>query len=232
MGASYNRGLRRFVALCPITAAIILASLLLHAAVLVYELRGETEVYRRLGAVETLTLFQVGEKDGPLVPVPQMSGPFELWDGQWWRILVSAFHHGGMLHVAMNGIGIAALGWLLEPRLGSARYLLFFLAGTMISMLPEFLLEHQAVGLSGGVYALFGMLLPLRRRDPDVESILTPQFVRFGLAWLIGCVLFTQIGIVHIANAAHFTGFIYGWIAGQVCFGAFRSSTLIRWSFV
>ncbi len=232
MRVSYKQGLRRFIALCPITAAIILTSLLLHAAVMVYELRGEKEVYRRLGSVETLTLFHAEDRNGPLVAIPQMSGPFDLWDGEWWRILVSAFLHGGLLHLVMNGLGLAALGWLLEPRMGRIRFLLFFLAGTMISMVPEFLLEHQAVGLSGGLYAMFGALLPLRRRDPEVAEILTPQAVRFGLAWLVGCVVATQLEIVNIANGAHFAGFIYGWIVGQVLFGAVRHSKLARWSFI
>lgn len=232
MGLSLKQGLRRLATESPVTAIIIVAATTLFAAVHVLERRGDKEAYRTLGAVSTLEIRYRESPDGPILTVPQLNGHFDLWDGEWWRIVVTGFHHGGILHLVMNSLSIAALGWLLEPRVGSWRYLLFFLAGTTVSMLPETLLGHDAVGLSGGVFALFGALLVLRRRDRFVAEALPPKTVQLGLLWLVGCVVATQLGIVAIANAAHFAGFIYGWIAGQVFFGAVLHSRIARWSFV
>ena len=49
-----------------------------------------------------------------------------------------------------------------------------------------------------------------------MASVLTDGMVRFGLVWLFACLLLTALDVLRIANAAHFCGFAYGWIAGQI----------------
>src|SRR3990172_7276516 len=230
-----NPGLRRLAATCPVTTAIIAVAVGLWLGAEVWGIwlpKGVEEARGRLGAVGSYHRLQWDPVEGRMVPVPQMSGPFDLWDGQWWRVPISGFHHGGILHLVMNCLGIVALGRLLEPRMGRTGYAAFFLSATAFSMLPEFLLENQAVGLSGAIFAMFGALLVLRTRDWQVAEVMTPSVVQFGFVWLVGCVVATQLDVIHIANAAHFTGLAYGWLAGQVYFGRFAARGLARWIFV
>jgi len=221
--------LRRFAAAFPVTTGFVAVAVGLYAATAVYAARlpnGENDARRQLGAVCTLTSLYQETPDGPLVPIPQKTGQFDLWNGQWWRIPISGFHHGGLWHLAMNSLGLVFLGPLLEPRLGRLRFAAFFLTATTVSLLPEFLLENDVVGLSGGLYALFGALLVLRRTDWRVAEFISPGVVQFGFVWLVGCVIATQMNILRIANVAHFAGLAYGWLAAEVAWGRFSR----RWT--
>jgi membrane associated rhomboid family serine protease len=202
--------LRRWMKAAPVTVAIVAVATGLYLAVKVYEWRHPRdagESLRVCGAVTRLAIFTAQEPGGEKTQVPQLYGPFDLWDGQWWRIPVSGFHHGGLLHLVMNGLAILFLGRLLESRLKKHTYLAFFLAANVVALLPEFLLEHDVVGLSAGAYAIFGALLVLRRFDWRIAEVFTDQVVQFGIVWLFGCVLLTALNYVNVANVAHFTGF-------------------------
>ena len=177
------------------------------------------EAQRLLGGVSAIV-----HRSGPQLFV---GWPVDVWNGQWWRIIVSAFHHGNLLHLALNMWGLWCLGALLESRLNKAWYFLFVLSASAISMLPDHLLGNQAVGISGALFAIFGMLTIMRHRDQVVADIVTELFVRCGYAWLVVGVLLTHFDILPIANAAHFSGMIYGWLTGQIFFGAWSRRRLV-----
>lgn len=52
------------------------------------------------------------------------------------------------------------------------------------------------------------------------------------MGWLVLCIVLTQFDILHIANAAHFTGLFYGLITGAVLTNHSRFAVMIRVSFV
>jgi membrane associated rhomboid family serine protease len=220
---------------CPVTMVIIVAAVALHLAVLGMKLRAgdqPREVYRSLGAVRSLAIFVHGPNAKLTKQIDQLTGPFELWDGQWWRIPISGFHHGDLLHLLLNCAAIAVLGGILEPRLGRFSYLVFFLLATMASLVSEFLLENIVVGLSGGAYALFGVVLVLRTKDSALREQIPDSFIRFGIVWLFLCVLLTVTETMLIANTAHFVGFGYGWLFGQMLYGPIRFRRAAQIGFV
>jgi membrane associated rhomboid family serine protease len=50
--------------------------------------------------------------------------------GDWWRLITSAFLHGGLLHITFNMLALWWLGAPVEMVLGRARYLgLYFVSG-------------------------------------------------------------------------------------------------------
>ena len=149
---------------------------------------------------------------------PEVHGHFDLWRGQWWRLLVSAFHHVNFLHLAGNAITLWLLADLLEPRLGRVRFLIFSLAGAMFSFVPEVLMDNDCVGLSGLVFAMFGLLLVMRQCDEELVARMPDRFIVWGFAWLFLCIPLTTLAIVPIANAAHCFGLVYGYTVGKVCF--------------
>lgn len=209
----------------PVTTLVIVLVVGLHLAKLGTSLfwsGGRRGIDGAFGAVVALEFYRMErpqDPNSPWVPIKQLEGPFDLWDGQWWRIPISSLHHAGLIHLAANVFSLWYLGILLEPRMRRVWYLLFLLSALTISMIPEFLMEHYVVGISGGLCAMFGMLMAMRNRDWRLREILTDNVVVVSLAILVAFVPLTALNMINIANAAHFAGLIYGWIAGQVFFG-------------
>src|SRR5687768_9694385 len=60
--------------------------------------------------------------------------PFTL-GGQPWRIISCVFLHFGIIHLAVNMYGLFALGSMLEPGIGSTRFVvLYFICGLAASI--------------------------------------------------------------------------------------------------
>jgi membrane associated rhomboid family serine protease len=211
----------------PVTFGIIFAAAALYLAVSSYAYsspeHGE-EAKRVFGASSQLIVLEPTRPSGVYEQIPHLVGPFDLWNGQWWRVPISGLHHGGLIHLVLNCVAIGFMGYLLEPRMRRSTYFLFFLTATTVSLLPEYLLEKSAVGLSGAAYGMFGLLLVLRRRDPRVAEVFHDGFVRAGLVWLFVCVFLTAAKILAIANFAHFVGCGYGLAAGRILFGETSAS--------
>jgi membrane associated rhomboid family serine protease len=232
--ASYRHVIAQAWKRMPVTVLIIALVVGLHLVKIGFELSGKAS-YRgvdgSLGAAVTLTLLKPekpGEAKSPMVPVKDLHGQFDLWDGQWWRIPINGLLHANLFHLVTNVLALWALGGLLEPRMQRGWYLAFFFSALVVSLLPEFLLEDDVVGISGALCAQFGMLLPMRRRDWRLREVLNDNAVRTMLIFLVACIPLTMFDIIRIANVAHFSGLFYGWIAGQVFFGTLAAQWVWR----
>src|SRR5262249_840320 len=85
--------------------------------------------------------------------------PYEIWQGKYWALMNSVFVHVGWWHVAFNVYWLWILGGLLERLSGHLRWLIFFVAAAVVSSGVELAFTGaQGVGLSGVVYAVFGLL--------------------------------------------------------------------------
>jgi membrane associated rhomboid family serine protease len=153
-----------------------------------------------------------------LTDFPDINGMFSLWEGEWWRLTVSAFHHGNIVHLIMNVLAFWMFADLLEPKLGKFRYLFFCLLAATFSILPEAALNRSAVGISGMVFAQFGLILVVRRHDEDIAERMHPLLVPICFASLFICIPLTMFGGLPIANGAHLLGLLYGAIVGWLCY--------------
>ncbi|MDA0834339.1 MAG: rhomboid family intramembrane serine protease [Planctomycetota bacterium] len=168
-------------------------------------------------AVEGLTYPQPrGMKSDVNIP----SGPFDVWEGEWWRIPISAFHHGSWWHLAMNITSLWFLGALLEPRCSRLSYFFLLLGSATFTMLLQYLNGDYAVGISGTICAQLGALLVFRRRYPELQEVLSPPFIVVTMIMLASGLVINQFPEVMqgvgIANLAHFSGLGYGWLFGSV----------------
>ena len=125
----------------PETSALLFVAGLLYSGTLYIEwfMPGLDAMFARPGAIRTLVFTNA----------PEVSGFFDLWQGQWWRITVSAFHHGNVIHLLCNAVAIWVLSDMLEPKLTRTRFLAFCLLGATFSLLPEIALGMGVIGLSG-----------------------------------------------------------------------------------
>jgi membrane associated rhomboid family serine protease len=92
-------------------------------------------------------------------------GPF-VADGDWWRLITSAFLHANILHLAFNMLALWWFGAPVELFLGRARFLLVYivsgLAGSAGALLAT---PHAAtVGASGAIFGILGAALVLERQ--------------------------------------------------------------------
>ncbi len=152
------------------------------------------------------------------VSYPEIHGHFQLWDGEWWRLLGSAFHHGDLLHLMFNATAIWSCARIVEQAFGWWRYLLFFVTAAAVSMLPSAMNSTDAVGLSGVFYALFGVLVVLRTSHEGIRQAVPLQFVYAGFIWLFLASLLTYLKVLPIANDAHAVGLLYGLLIGWIVF--------------
>jgi len=139
--------------------------------------------------------------------------------GQWWRPLTSMFLHGGPLHLVLNAWVLYQLGSLCEFMLGSRQmlgvYLVSGLAGSFASLAWQ---TGASVGASGAIFGLMGALIAflLRRREmltPSAKSLL------WQLVGWAGVNVYLGMSIPEIDLAAHFGGFVMGFLLGLVLQG-------------
>jgi membrane associated rhomboid family serine protease len=81
-------------------------------------------------------------------------------EGQWWRILTSAFLHIGILHIGMNMLALYRLGPLIERMLGRPGYLALYLLSAVGSSMAVLWLSPKALtaGASGAICGIFGAM--------------------------------------------------------------------------
>ncbi len=87
--------------------------------------------------------------------------------GEWWRIVTSGFLHSrNFLHIAFNGYLLYQLGNMMEPGIGTNRFVAIFFAGLFGGSAGALLLNWGAltIGASGAVFGLMGAAMVLMHR--------------------------------------------------------------------
>jgi len=127
--------------------------------------------------------------------------------GQPYRLVTAAFLHAGLIHLAFNMFALYILGTLLEPAIGTARFLgIYFvsvLSGSFLVMVMD--PEQLTVGASGGIFGLMSAaFLIARHRGLD------------ELASQIGFFVIINLVITFSVNNISIGGHIGGLIGGAV----------------
>lgn len=136
--------------------------------------------------------------------------------------------HGDGLHLAVNGLGLAAIGSAVERLFGSLRTLMVFLVSGVVAAMGHVLIFADSadilVGASGGLSGLFGYLLARTGASPDttprqrLTSLLGKAILFCGLMAASGMVGMGPMHAYQIAWLAHIGGFLCGMVLGG--FGA------------
>lgn len=136
-----------------------------------------------------------------------------LVDHQWWRILTSAFLHGGLVHIGVNMISLWAIGRFVENVAGPVRMTVIYFASLVASGLGVIYLSPAAnalvptLGASGAIFGLFGALFAIgfKLGPPGM------QLVRANLGILILNLIIT-FTVPQIAWEAHVGGLVVGFL--------------------
>lgn len=87
--------------------------------------------------------------------------------GEWFRIITGAFLHAGPLHLLMNMFVLYILGTLIEPAIGTPRFLAIYATALLAGSFGALLLtdpDQLTVGASGAIYGLMGAAVVIARR--------------------------------------------------------------------
>jgi len=136
-----------------------------------------------------------------------------------WTFLTSMFMHAGIGHLFVNMISLMFIGNFVEKLVGKKRFIwLYFIGGVFASLFFVLIaaatgidLSVYAVGASGAIFALGGLLAVLTPRLPVLVFFVIPMpmwaamgFLMFGL-WALSLGLGLPIG-----NTAHLGGLVVG----------------------
>ena len=131
------------------------------------------------------------------------------------------FLHGGFAHLFGNMLFLWIYGDNVEHRLGSLRYVFWYLLAGAAATLFHAVFDSDSriplVGASGAISGVLGgylVLFPQRRVRAIIFNFLTevPAFVALGL-WIVYQIVLgymTPAGTGGVAYAAHIGGFIAG----------------------
>jgi len=140
-----------------------------------------------------------------------------------WTIVSSMFMHANFFHLFVNMFSLYFLGSFLERIIGSKRFLFAYfgagIIGSIFFILSAIFLQNlniAAVGASGAVFGLGGMLAVLTPRLPVYIMLIPiklPMWFGITFALAILWILSATAGLP-IGNSAHLGGLIVGLLYG------------------
>jgi len=166
-----------------------------------------------LGGAQGLSLAFIGG-GGPLLEAGLINGAF-VAQGEWWRILTSAFFHLGILHLGMNMYVLYLYGPIVEQMYGHLEYLAIYLlcaaGGSVMTILV--LPDQYAAGASGAIFGLIGMLFVVTRRHHAVLGR-QARMVLAGIGTYLVVLLIFTFAVPGISWTGHVGGLAVGAIIG------------------
>lgn len=141
-----------------------------------------------------------------------------------WRLLASTFLHAGLVHVAMNALGLLMFGAALEALYARWAFPLVYVLGGMSASwgsLAWHTLRHgdhaaPSVGGSGVVFAVGGALIAASWRLRGRLAVGRARAMAAGALFLLTQSLVAGFSKLGTDNAAHATGLVAGFLVGLV----------------
>jgi membrane associated rhomboid family serine protease len=133
-------------------------------------------------------------------------------NGEWWRIVTAGFLHAGLIHLAFNMFALYVLGSLLEPAVGTARFVGIYAVSLLAGSLGALILSPNdlTVGASGAVFGLMAAAF-IMARHRGIEEVAS----QIGMFVVLNLV-FTFAASSTISVGGHIGGLIGGGIAALV----------------
>jgi membrane associated rhomboid family serine protease len=91
-------------------------------------------------------------------------------EGEWWRMLTSAFLHGNLIHLGLNMLMLWWIGAPVEEALGRGRFVALYVASALAGSAGSLLVSPNAftVGASGAIFGILGAALVFERQGLHV----------------------------------------------------------------
>jgi membrane associated rhomboid family serine protease len=129
-------------------------------------------------------------------------------EGEWYRLLTYGFLHASIIHIGFNMFALYFLGRILEPGIGTPRFVALYFVSLFAGAFGALLLDPNAltVGASGAVFGIFGATFVIARsRGVD------------ALASTIGIILLLNLALTFGSERLSVGGHLGGLAAGLLC---------------
>jgi membrane associated rhomboid family serine protease len=159
-----------------------------------------------LGGITVQRIYDMGGLWGPAVA-----------NGDWWRLITSGFVHVSLMHIGFNMLLLFILGRLLEPALGTPRFVVLYFASLLAGSFGVMLIDPNAVsaGASGAIFGLAGATFVIAR-GRGIDALAAE------IGFLIVFNLVITFAASHISVGAHVGGLIGGTICALAIVGGER----------
>ena len=142
-------------------------------------------------------------------------------NGEYYRLITSAFLHIGLLHLLVNSYALYVIGPQIESFFGKTKYIIIYLVsaifGNLLSMLFT---DGISAGASGAIFGLLGSMLYFGYHyRVYLEGVLKSQIIPLIVANLLIGFLGTGID-----NAAHIGGLVGGVLISMVVGVKYKST--------
>jgi membrane associated rhomboid family serine protease len=147
---------------------------------------------------------------GKLIREAALNGP-AVDGGDYWRLITGGFLHAGLLHLGFNMFALYILGTLLEPAIGTARFLGIYFVSLLAGSCGALLLDpnENTVGASGAIFGLMSAAFIIAR-GRRLESLAS----QIGIFVILNLVF--TFSIPNISIGAHLGGLVGGALAALV----------------
>ena len=159
------------------------------------------------------------EGGGSLIRDGGLFGP-SVDDGEWYRLITSGFLHAGILHLGLNMFALYILGTILEPGIGSVRFVAIYFVSLLGGSFGALLLDPReiTVGASGAIFGLMAAtFIVARGRGMDELASQVGIFVVINLVF--------TISIPGISIGGHLGGLVAGGVAALLISAVERRRT-------
>jgi GlpG protein len=131
-----------------------------------------------------------------------------------WRVVSPIFLHFGIEHIIFNALSFWYLGSVLERKLGMIVFILLVIALAVVSNVSQLIVSGPLFGgLSGVVYGFIGFAFLYQQFIADLNVPKGLLYVAIGWMLLGMTNVLAVIGFGNMANTAHLSGLMTGFIA-------------------
>ena len=136
-----------------------------------------------------------------------------------WTFITSMFMHANLTHLFVNMVSLMFIGSFVEKLVGKKRFIWLYLGSglfaglffVLIALMTGLDLNVYAVGASGAIFGLGGLLAVLTPRLPVLVFFIIPMPMWAAMVFLMGVLWLLSAGLsLPIGNIAHLGGFIVG----------------------
>ena len=163
-----------------------------------------------------VSLAALGTADPTLFDTLELD-KFRVATGELWRLWSVALLHADPIHLLVNMYALWIAGPIVERWYGRGRFLIFYLVFAAAASTASFVFgnDQPAVGASGAIFGLFGVLLSAGRLHHPVDRQSRALVSQIGTLIVINLAFgFAFAGVID--NFAHIGGLVAGLWMGAV----------------
>jgi membrane associated rhomboid family serine protease len=139
--------------------------------------------------------------------------------GQWWRLISYGFIHANRNHLLFNMITLYFFGRFIEqlliPRIGIPGFILFYLAGIVVAILPTHVrhyrdMGYRSLGASGAVSAVLFAYILIRPWSMLLVMFVPVPAIVFAALYVAYSLWAGHRGRDSVNHSGHITGALWG----------------------